>query len=70
MTAASAATEDMVGAPLLTLFILNSVGDPDPDPDPHVFGPSGSGCINQRYGFEDPDPHQNVTDPQHRFLQR
>jgi hypothetical protein len=27
-----------------------SVGDPDPEPDPHVFGPPGSGSINQRYG--------------------
>ncbi len=26
-----------------------SVGDPDPQ-DPHVFGPSGSGSISQRYG--------------------
>ncbi len=26
-----------------------SVADPDP-PDPHVFGPSGSGSISQRYG--------------------
>jgi hypothetical protein len=25
----------------------------------------GSGSISQRYGFENPDPHQNVTDPQH-----
>jgi hypothetical protein len=30
---------------------------------------SGSGSISQRYGSEDtnPDPHQNVTDPQHCF---
>jgi hypothetical protein len=26
---------------------------------------SGSGSIIQRYGSGDPDPHQNVTDPQH-----
>jgi hypothetical protein len=26
---------------------------------------AGSGSISQRYGSEDPDPHQNVTDPQH-----
>jgi hypothetical protein len=25
------------------------VGNPEPDPDPHVFGPSGSGFISQRY---------------------
>jgi hypothetical protein len=25
------------------------------------------GSINQRYGSGDPDPHQNVTDPQHCF---
>ncbi len=25
----------------------------------------GSGSISQRYGSWDPDPHQNVTDPQH-----
>ncbi len=24
---------------------------------------SGAGSISQRYGYEDPDPHQNVTDP-------
>jgi hypothetical protein len=29
---------------------------------------SGSGSISQRYGFGDPDLHQNVTDPQHCFL--
>jgi hypothetical protein len=26
---------------------------------------SGSGSISQRYGSADPDPHQDVTDPQH-----
>jgi len=26
---------------------------------------SGSESISQRYGSGDPDPHQNVTDPQH-----
>jgi hypothetical protein len=26
---------------------------------------SGTGSISQRYGSRDPDPHQNVTDPQH-----
>ncbi len=26
---------------------------------------SGSGSIIQKYGSADPDPHQNVTDPQH-----
>jgi hypothetical protein len=25
----------------------------------------GSGSISQRHGFADPDPHQNVIDPQH-----
>ena len=30
-------------------FMITSVADPDP-PDPHVFGPPGSGSINQRYG--------------------
>jgi hypothetical protein len=25
---------------------------------------SGSGSISKRYGSGDPDPHQNVTDPQ------
>jgi hypothetical protein len=29
----------------LTL-IYCSVGDPDPETDPHVFGPPGSGSIN------------------------
>jgi hypothetical protein len=27
----------------------------------------GSGSISQRYGSRDPDLHQNVTDPQHRW---
>jgi hypothetical protein len=26
---------------------------------------SGSGSVSQRYGAADPDPYQNVTDPQH-----
>jgi hypothetical protein len=26
---------------------------------------SGSEFISQRYGSEDPDPNQNVTDPKH-----
>jgi hypothetical protein len=29
----------------------------------------GSGSISQRYGTADPDPHQNVTDPQHTGYQ-
>jgi hypothetical protein len=29
--------------------LQGSVADPDP-PDPRVFGPPGSGSINQRYG--------------------
>jgi hypothetical protein len=28
---------------------------------------SGSGTISQRYGPGDPDPHRNITDPQHCF---
>jgi hypothetical protein len=28
-------------------------------------GGSGSGSIIQRHGSADPDPHQNVMDPQH-----
>jgi hypothetical protein len=37
----------------------SSIADPDSnlDPDPHVFGRSGS-------ADHDPDPHQNVMDPQ------
>jgi hypothetical protein len=27
----------------------------------------GSGSISQRYGFGDPDPLQNVTDPEHWY---
>jgi|LakMenE18May11ns_1017448.scaffolds.fasta_scaffold8602084_1 hypothetical protein len=44
---------------------LSSVADPNPDP--YVFGPLGSGSISQRHGSAglDPDPHQNVMDPQH-----
>jgi hypothetical protein len=26
---------------------------------------SGSGVVSQRYGFENLDPYQNVTDPEH-----
>ncbi len=26
---------------------------------------SGSGSISQRHGSADPDPHQNVMDPEH-----
>ncbi len=29
---------------------------------------SGSGSISQRHGSEDPDPHQNVMDPEHWFV--
>ena len=29
---------------------------------------SGSGSVSQRYGFANPDPYQNVTDPQHWIL--
>jgi hypothetical protein len=28
----------------------------------------GSGSISQRHGSVDPDPHQNVMEPQHWFL--
>jgi hypothetical protein len=28
---------------------------------------AGSGSISQRHGSADPDPHQNVMDPQHWF---
>jgi hypothetical protein len=28
----------------------------------------GSGSISQRHGSADPDPHQNVMDPQHCFV--
>jgi hypothetical protein len=28
---------------------------------------AGSGSISQRHGSADPDPHQNVMDPQHRY---
>ncbi len=33
------------------------------DPDPG----SGSGSISQKHGSEDPDPHQNVMDPENCF---
>jgi hypothetical protein len=26
---------------------------------------SGSGSISQMHGFADPDPHQNLMDPEH-----
>jgi hypothetical protein len=26
---------------------------------------AGSGSISQRHGYPDPDPYQNVMDPQH-----
>jgi hypothetical protein len=28
---------------------------------------SASGSINQRHGSVDPDPHQNIMDPQYGF---
>jgi hypothetical protein len=28
---------------------------------------AGSGSISQRHGYPDPDPHQNVMDPEHWF---
>ncbi len=28
---------------------------------------SGAGSISQRYGSGDPEPHQNVTDPQNLY---
>jgi hypothetical protein len=31
---------------------------------------SGSGSISKRHGYADPDPHQNVMDPQHCLLPR
>jgi hypothetical protein len=31
---------------------------------------SGSGSISQRHGSADPDPHQNVMNPQHIFENR
>ncbi len=29
---------------------------------------SGSGSISQKHGSADPDPYQNVMDPQHWYL--
>jgi hypothetical protein len=29
---------------------------------------AGYGSISQRHGSADPDPYQNVMDPQHRFI--
>jgi hypothetical protein len=47
----------------------------DPDPDPSLCHKSVEQAeimlarkiltLNYRYGSLDPDPHQNVTDPQH-----
>ncbi len=43
-----------------------SVPDPNLDSwDSFVFGPPGS--VSQKYGSEDQNPSQNVTDPQHWF---
>ncbi len=39
------------------------LGLQDPDPDPG--SGSGSGSIGQSHGSADPDPPQNVMDPQH-----
>jgi hypothetical protein len=38
-----------------------------PDPDTSLFERSGSesGSVSKWYGSTDPDPYQNVTDPQH-----
>jgi hypothetical protein len=53
-----------------SLRLFTGAPDPHPDPDPqdpYVFRPpvSASGSVGQRYGSEDPEPYQNVTDPQH-----
>jgi hypothetical protein len=31
---------------------------------------SGSGPISESYGSADPDPHQNVMDPEHCFHEK
>jgi hypothetical protein len=39
-----------------------------PNPDPSltkIAGSRGSESVGQRYGSADPDPYQNVSDPQH-----
>jgi hypothetical protein len=39
-----------------------------PDPELEYFNLTfgiGSGSVSQRYGSADPDPYENVTDPQH-----
>ncbi len=41
----------------------------DPDPNPGSGSESGSGSISQRHGSADPDPTQNVMDPEHWFLE-
>jgi hypothetical protein len=33
-------------------------------------GIAGSGSTSQRHGSTDPDPYQNVMDPQHCILQK
>jgi hypothetical protein len=30
-----------------------------------MVGNAESGSVSQRYGYADPDPYQNITDPQH-----
>jgi hypothetical protein len=55
----------------ISLIFFFSVPNPYPDPTyPHGFGPPGSGSICQmhRSADPDPDPHQNVMDPEHCFL--
>jgi hypothetical protein len=53
----------IVGKPLISAFLLYHFFTSVPDPGPYVFGPPGStsGSVRQRYGSEDPDPYQNVT---------
>jgi hypothetical protein len=43
---------------LLFFGVLTVTEEKEQDPDP-------SGSVSQMYGYADPDPYQNVTDPEH-----
>ncbi len=58
------------GIQIETNFVQARDVDPDPHPEePYTSGPFGSASwsVRQRYGSEDPDPHQYVMGPQHWF---
>jgi hypothetical protein len=46
-------------------FFLHPKVTEDFGKNPHLHPDPLQGSVSQRYGSEDPDPYQNVTDPEH-----